>query len=316
MAKNRQKRIKKDSLEKVIQRYFTGISWLLVIIAVCVVYWRFTVNSNEKMNQLLMTTAYLATDLIDGDIHSQLGRTTDENSGAYGYIQRQLQSIKSSHDSFEYVYTWRMNDDGQLVFIVDAEPEEGSFLGDIYPEEIELLGNNYSSLEGPVLEKNFTSDAWGSTRSVYAPIFTSTGKLDGVIGIDIKESIWNLDNSSFIKILVSIVALSLILSSVIARFVAKTIMMPFEGFVNEVHKSVESGFKYEILLKEDSLLGELSTAFNKAIRKAKKTKMDIDVEVERRTRELEKLTEVMSDREIKMRELKKELSQLKKKNDV
>ena len=109
---------------------------------------------------------------------------------------------------------------------------------------------------------------------------------------------------------------SILVSIFVSNFVANTIIKPFDNFVSEVDKSIESKFKHSVSDSEYNLLSELSKAFNKAVEKAKKNNEEIENEVNERTKQLEKLTEMMTGRELKMRELKKEISQLKSKKNV
>ena len=314
----KRKRSKKKTVgfEKVIQRYIAVLTWILILFVVLIIYWRFTINIGQKTEELLLTSGNLAMNVIDGDIHSKIGRTEDGRSASYKYIYEQLEGIRDSSDSFAYAYTWRMNGEGDLVFIVDADSEDGADLGEIYPEEIPVLKENYHTLTAPVIDTEFTTDEWGVTKSVYAPIFTSSGHLDGVIGIDIQQEIWNYDNSSFLVVLVIILGLAIVVSYFVASFVSRTVMKPFNSLIRDVEKSVRSNFKFEIDESLYQLFPTLPVAFNKAAKKARKNKESIDAIVEKRTRELEKLTDAMSHREIKMRELKKEISELKKKNNV
>jgi methyl-accepting chemotaxis protein len=264
----------------------------------------------------MISAAYIAMETVDGDIHSQIGLSESQDSQSYKLIQEELTTILNSSSNFNSVYTWRYDRDGNLRFVVDAVPGEGSYLGDIYPEKITELEENYYTLSEPIIESGFTTDQWGITKTVYAPIITSGGEIDGVIGIDVDQSVFQFDRISFLEVLAVIIVGSIIVSIILSRIVSRTVMRPFREFVREVEKSAKTGFKTDISERDNEILSELAQTFNKAASKARKNNEDIQKEVESRTSQLEKLTNQMVGRELKMRELKKEISQLKVKKNV
>jgi hypothetical protein len=104
----------------------------------------------QDVRSRLRDVVNVATLQIDADLHSTLIDPAQENGPDYIKIKNTLQQIRNSGDDFRFVYTWRLNDKGQLVFVVDAEtdPEEISHLGDIYDAEetILLLGSTPKKL--------------------------------------------------------------------------------------------------------------------------------------------------------------------------
>lgn len=315
MSRKKQRR-NKTKFEIIVARYFAISSWFLILLVSSVIYWRYTVSSNTYNEELMLTTANIAMESIDAEIHSKIGVTEGEESQSYRIIQNQLLNILNSSENFSAVYTWRYDEDGNLRFIVDAQPDEGSQLGEIYPESVPILEQNYSELSAPVIEENFTIDQWGIVKSIYAPIITSNGKVDGVIGIDMDQSVFQIDRVSFLEIIGIVLLGSIFISSIFSRVVSTTVMKPFRDFIQEVKKSIDSNFEYEIPESGNEFIISLAQSFNRASLQARKNNKNIQDEVESRTSQLEKLTEQMVGRELKMRELKEEISQLRKKKDV
>ncbi len=309
-------RRKKRKFNRIVSRRFALFTWLIVLAVVTMIYWRYIIISESSNEQLMFTASYLAMDMVDGDIHSKIGLTEDEYSASYNLIQQELQKIQDSSERFDAVYTWRYNSDNQLVFVVDVEPEEGSYLGDIYPYDIEILEENRYTIEGPIIESEFTTDQWGVVKTVYSPILTSDGQIDGYIGIDVTQDIFLADRNSFVEILGMILFGTIFMSALLSRYITKNLMKPFEYFVVNVEKSAQSHFKILVPEEGNSLIEDLAVNFNKAATKARRNNEDIELKVSERTSELEKLTQNMVDREIKMRELKKEISQLKESKNV
>lgn len=309
-------RSKSKDFGKVVRRYISVSTWTLLLVVIGLVYWRYSIENTKYNEELMMTTANLAMDMIDGDVHSKIGITEDEYSSSYQLIQKQLKVIEESSEKFFYAYTWRLNEDNEIIFIVDTDPIEESYLGSIYEEEMKLVKENYNTMTGPVIEEGYIIDDWGTLRTVCAPILTSNGHVDGVICIDINKEDFVTSEQDFLIILGVILGGSIILSWLVSALVSRRLMEPFKKFVKEVNKSVKSKFEYQVEESTVSLLRDLSISFNKAIEKARANTEDIAKQVEERTATLQALNEKMVDREVRMRDLKKEISELKKKKNV
>ncbi|MCK5615591.1 hypothetical protein KAR91_77720, partial [Candidatus Pacearchaeota archaeon] len=172
---------------------------------------------------------------IDADGHSELTDISHEKSRAYLQIKEVLKQIRDSGEDFRFVYTWRFNDKGQLVFVVDAEsdPEEISHLGDVYEDADETLLSLLSNISGPEVDKGFTFDRWGAFLSGYAPFYRSDGQLEGIVGIDIEASSILADERHFLWIVLSVFCLvtpfAYLLGRLLGRRISKPIIALKEG---------------------------------------------------------------------------------------
>ena len=85
-------------------------------------------------------------------------------------------------------YTWRITNNGQLAFVVDADLEEPADIGEIYEDIDPETLNQLISIKTPFTDQEFTSDRWGTFLSGYAPFYHPDGRLEGILGIDIDAS--------------------------------------------------------------------------------------------------------------------------------
>ena len=124
------------------------------------------------------------------------------------------------------IYTMRRNDDGTVVFVLDADEEDPAAIDEEY-ETYDVIDR---ALAGEVsVDDEVTTDEWGSTFSAFAPIFDESGAVVGIVGVDC--SIDNLNNevADLIKTLIIIgciglvitVALAILLGTVMSRNVQK-----------------------------------------------------------------------------------------------
>ena len=120
--------------------------------------------------------------------HRQLASPEDEQSEAYARVAETLRAIKADSSDIAFVYTFRRSANGSIVFVVDADEEEKSHLGDVYEDPSPLMEQAAGGLSAPAVEDEFYEDKWGTFLSAYAPIRTPDGKLDAVLGVDISAA--------------------------------------------------------------------------------------------------------------------------------
>ena len=79
-----------------------------------------------------------------------------------------------------------------IYFVVDARTSPDELLiseyGDRYDAPSTTLVNNFASMTRTMIEPDFYTDEFGTFLSGYAPIYTSEGKLAGVLGVDISAN--------------------------------------------------------------------------------------------------------------------------------
>jgi class 3 adenylate cyclase len=80
----------------------------------------------------------------------------------------------------------RKNIEGKLSFVVDAEEKQSdmSHVGDIYENVTPAMLASFDTPFKITVEQNFGSDKWGAWLSCYAPFYTSDGKVEGILGVD------------------------------------------------------------------------------------------------------------------------------------
>jgi signal transduction histidine kinase len=142
----------------------------------------------DDLRRRLKNIASIAALQIDGAAHSRLRSLSDEKSRDYTSIKWTLQKIRSKIPDIRYIYTWRFNDAGELVFVMDAatNPQTISHIGDIYQDTDKVpLKTKLANIHDPLADEDFTKDQWGVWLSGYAPFYGPGGSLEGILGVDI-----------------------------------------------------------------------------------------------------------------------------------
>jgi signal transduction histidine kinase len=194
--------IAKNKINNIIQKYTSsrlqtkvGVTFFILAVFISALltfasYVNFRAKSREYIRQRLYDIVSTAVQQIDGDVHATLVSPAQEGGPSYMRIKHVLQNIRNAVPDLRFVYTWRRNDNGKLIFIVDAEtdPNEISHLGDVYESGDPVLLAQLETLDRVMVDETFTADKWGVWLSGYAPFYRSDGQFEGILGMDIKAS--------------------------------------------------------------------------------------------------------------------------------
>ena len=133
----------------------------------------------ELIGKNMLDIVKSAAGSLNGD---ELGALTanDVDGPVFNEVKERLLVYMSSVD-IHFIYAVKQVGEGEFVFTVDPDPVDPGEFG----EEV---------LTTPALEKAATgiaavdndpaADRWGNFYSAYAPVFDSTGKVAGVVGVD------------------------------------------------------------------------------------------------------------------------------------
>jgi PAS domain S-box-containing protein len=143
------------------------------------------------LDEDLAAMATLLAAQIDADAHATLVDAEDEESPAYDEIVGRLRTALRPDLPFAYAYTMRATSAG-LIFVVDGTPsgdadgdgvEDHSSLGELYPE-VDPAMLTALTTGRPAVSPEPLTDRWGTFVSGFAPIRTSDGVIDGIVGVD------------------------------------------------------------------------------------------------------------------------------------
>lgn len=144
---------------------------------------------HQEVRQNLVRLARIAALHVDGDRHllwKPEDAFTPEYQKAIAPFYRLMEASKDIYD----IYTCVLRD-GKVYFVLgtpDQDPQTGkpdySYLkepyGEATPEMLRALREGLA-----LAEKQFYTDQWGTVISGYAPIRDSSGKLVGIVGVDL-----------------------------------------------------------------------------------------------------------------------------------
>jgi len=129
----------------------------------------------ETHKQMGRGVADYAASIVDGDMVDEY---ISKGNGAEGYdsIYSRLEAIKASSGDIEYLYVYKIMDDGcHVVFDVDTEDLEGADPGEIIPFDDSFSEYIPTLLEGGEIDPIVSNDTYGWLLTIYVPVRDSAG---------------------------------------------------------------------------------------------------------------------------------------------
>lgn len=268
---------------------FAALTVVIVALALSALYFSGRDQIRQSVRRRLHDIVAIASRRIDGDLHATLTDPAQEGSADYLQIKRILQEIRDIGSDLYFVYTVRINEEGDIWFVVDAEedPDEISHLGDIYDDASELLRTSIATLDQPIVEESFYTDEWGTWLTGHAPIYDSEGRRAGVLSIDISaDQVRAYERELFVQVLIILgVALPFALATggLIGRHIAAPITK-----LTEAAMALAAGERAQSIppIQRNDEIGILARAFQRMAAQLRALIRELEDRVQARTDDL------------------------------
>lgn len=167
-----------------------GMAFLLA--GATLIWHAYTHHLGRKQDDLLGQVVQDARGINPQKVQALTGTDADRQSAEYRRLKRQLTLLRENNPGVRFVYLMRRNPDGQVVLLVDSEPEDSTDYsppGDVYheagPDEEEFFTTGVPRVFPP------ETDRWGRWVSGYAPVWDpDTGVVLALYGVDIDAADW------------------------------------------------------------------------------------------------------------------------------
>ncbi|MBR6029523.1 MAG: HD domain-containing protein [Clostridia bacterium] len=160
--------------------------------------------------------------------------TEGENATDYLMIESRLADIAASAEDIQYVYVYRISEDGcHVVFDPDTPDTEGSAPGEIIPFDEAFRQHLPALLRGEEIEPVVSNETYGWLLSVYMPVRDATGACACYVGVDI--SMTELIRSGIVfltKVISLFLAFLLLLLAVGAHLAENNIVQPINAMAD------------------------------------------------------------------------------------
>lgn len=276
----------KPSLKKAIRRKMTLIASTFFISLIILNNFTFYVQEEQKitirLKKNLEEIATMMASEISAEEHKQIQSKDDINNPIYKKYFNQLLSQRKIFKNLTYAYTMRVNKDGKVVHVIDADDGEDGALppGSIYDDADEEFTNLVATLSHPDSDNEFLTDKWGTWLSGYAPLIDKNGNLDGIVGVDMSATdvIELKHRILFSTILMTFGAsiLAFILSSILSAYFTR----PIYQLINQMKRVADGDFSATIELpNKDDEIAILASSYNQMIEKLNQLFADLESEL-------------------------------------
>lgn len=201
---------------------FSTIILIVTIFLGILINYQLRNKVKEMVYNNMADTSKTAAAFIDGEVFKDIDENTTKDSAEYQKIYNVLNTFKENNH-FVYIYTCRMKD-GKYFYVIDQDPVNPADYG----EEIvytEAMANAFLGLSS--VDREATTDEWGSFYSTFSPIYDNSDHLVGVVGIDF-DSAWYEEQLSrhnvyllvlsSISLFAGVLIALLLMSQIIKRF--------------------------------------------------------------------------------------------------
>ena len=254
------------SFQKKLTIGFVGMSVLSAAMFAGALYYFYHTQVRQDFRDNLLHTVALAALQINGDEHSRIKTLADRDLPEYEDTLQNLIRIHDAANGIEYPYTMRLNDKGEIYFVVDSTNDEPSAIGDIYSDPGGALGANFATLREPIVEADFYTDEWGTWLSAYAPIYRSDGEIDGVVGIDILADHIVAKERSFLLVSFFIFLALLPFAIFAGVFLARSISGPAHQMAEVAEEIAAGELNHRITANSQDEIGQTVSAFNHMVK--------------------------------------------------
>ncbi|MEY6433522.1 response regulator [Thioalkalicoccus limnaeus] len=217
------------------------------------------------LRQRLGDIVAVAAVTVDGDLHSRITPELGMDSAPYQQVQGILQQIRDGASDLHFVYTMRLDADGAIRFVVDAEedPVELAVLGSQYEEASPLLREQIATMTAPVVESDLYSDRWGTWLSGYAPIRAADGTQVAVLGADISAATLKAYEQRLLAMAVAVFAATVPLILLIGWWAGRTIARPILALKLGAERLAGGDLSTRLGMVRRDEIGALADAFDR-----------------------------------------------------
>ncbi len=274
---------------------FTVVALISTGIVSTVVYISYRNQVREDIRQRLLNIASISAMQLDGDLHATLQTPEDMQTEAYKQMLAQGDEIVATDPDLIYAYTMRMNEQGQIYFIIDsrrADDTERDALGTIYDEPSETLQAYFNTPDRPIVEKEIYTDKYGSVLSAFAPFYRADGSLEGIWGVDIAADKVLEKEQAVLRLIVGATVAAMIIVTLIGLYLGNLFVGPIVNLSSVAQKITEGDLDARAKIETTDEVGDLAKAFNKMTSQLQETLQGLEQRVTDRTKALNTSSEV------------------------
>ena len=198
----------------------------------------FNASAQQEQMDLARGVASVASNAIDADRVDEYIRLGKEAEG-YTRIAKRFNDLVESSDNIQYVYAYRILENGcQVVFDADTPEVPGGAPGDLVEFDEDFRDMLPDLLAGREIEPVVSSGQFGWLLTVYKPVYDSRGVCQCYVGVDISMDHIRRNGWQFLAQVVSLFfGFFLMLLTVTLLFAEYNIILPINSLDDSMDRS-------------------------------------------------------------------------------
>jgi diguanylate cyclase (GGDEF)-like protein len=171
-------------------------------------------NLKLSLQSRLMNSAAILSEVFSAESMSTLNSAADMQTPQYQALLERIRRVAGTNPDIAFVYVMRKVGD-KVVFVLDSDAQPAR-PGEIYQQHIPELLQGFNR---PSVDRDITSDKWGSFLSGYAPLHDAHG--DYLVGVDmyaneVEHKMRQLKQAGVTSLVVSLL-LAVLFANVLAK---------------------------------------------------------------------------------------------------
>ena len=202
----------------------------------------------SSIRQHMLDISNTAASMVDGDVLIGL-KKEDKDTEGYQAIMKALAHFQENMD-LRYIYCITDAGDGDFVFSVDPTVEDPGEFGSpiVYTDALYAASKGVASVD-----EEAYSDEWGTFYSAYSPVFTSGGKVAGIVAVDVSAEWYDDQVARLVKMVVIVGVSSMFIGILIVAAITRRSRLRNRLLSAQI---TELGGKVEDLVREIEKGGE------------------------------------------------------------
>lgn len=194
----------------------------------------------------------------------------DASKREYQEALNSLRQMQRSNEDIAFLYVMRLDEDGRARFVVDSdESEDQAMPGREYrPVTPELL----RGFTAQSADRTFTTDAWGTFFSGYAPILNGRGEY--LVGIDMRVDEVRAKLASIQRAGLAGLVVASLLSWGIAFWMSRHFRQPIEAMISQCQAVAAGDLDRRLEMQRHDEMDSLLVAINEMTADLRQTRED------------------------------------------
>ena len=178
----------------------------------------------QLIRQRMLDISNTAAASVDADVLETVTAQDVENkSDAYNTIIDELAIYRDNTD-LEYIYCMEQTGPDNFIFTVDSALDDPADYGDAVEltDALAIAGTGTAAVDDEAYE-----DEWGMHYSSYSPIFNSSNKMVGIVGVDFSADWYEEQISGYVRKVTILSFIILFISAILVIIIIKKINKSF-----------------------------------------------------------------------------------------